>query len=131
MVTGIKAVLAEHRFDAAVMLHEDYDGEGFYLYEIQRCEPYWGEELLRATGKKIALDPRVRIDRHHARESLIRRKFNEPRFERIGYPEAIWLHLHHSERTFTVESPSEFALAQRVAAHGALLDAMVRLWKGK
>ena len=45
----------------------------------------------------------------------------------MGYPEAIWLHLYHSLRTFTVETPSEFALEQRVAAHVAVLDEVARL----
>ena len=48
------------------------------------------------------------------------------RFARIGHPEALWLHLKHSNRTFTVETPSEFALERRVAAHIAVIEEMVR-----
>jgi hypothetical protein len=126
-ITALRQLLEGYRFDAAVMLHEDYDGEGLYLYEIQRSEPNWGESLLAAGAKVIPLDPRSRIDRYHAREGLIRRRFDRPKYRRMGHPEAIWLHLHHSERTFTVETPSEFALEQRVAAHGAVLDEVGRL----
>ena len=55
-----------------------------------------------------------------------RRRLDKKRFARIGFPEAIWLHLEHSERTFTVETPSEFALERRVAAHIAVIEEVVR-----
>ena len=44
----------------------------------------------------------------------------------MGYPEAIWLHEFHARRSLTVESPSEFALEQRVRAHCAVIDECVR-----
>lgn len=126
-ITALTRLLEGYRFEAAVMLHEDYDGEGLYLYEIQRSEPYWGEQLLAAGAKAIPLDPRKRIDRWHAQDGLLRRRFDRMKYQRIGYPEAIWLHLHHSERTFTVETPSEFAIEQRIDAHSAVLDEVLRL----
>ena len=44
----------------------------------------------------------------------------------MGYPEAIWLHLFHSQNTFTFETPSEAALELRVRAHMAVLDECAR-----
>ena len=44
----------------------------------------------------------------------------------MGLPEAVYLHLHHSERTFTIETPSEFSLNQRVRAHVAIIEECVR-----
>jgi hypothetical protein len=122
-IAGLKALLADHRFDAAVMLHEDYDGEGFYLYEIQRRPPSWGPALLQAVAGVMPVEPRARVDRYTARGGIIRRKMGDIDYASFGYPEAVWLHLHHSERTFTVESPSEFALTQRAAAHRAAIEA--------
>ena len=37
------------------------------------------------------------------------------------WPEAFLLHFLHSARTFTIETPSEFAIDARVSAHGAIL----------
>jgi hypothetical protein len=57
----------------------------------------------------------------------MRRRVERRRFARMGYPEAIWLHLEHSERTFTLETPSEFAIEDRVRAHVAAIEAAVQM----
>ena len=126
VVEAVKRVVAGHQFDASVMLHEDYDGQGIYLYEVQRVQPYWGEALLKAARKHVPTDPRIWIDGRKAVQGIHRRRIDKKRFEQIGYPEAVWLHFEHSERTFTVETPSEFALERRVAAHIAVIEEVVR-----
>lgn len=126
-VAAWKRVVAAQQFRAALTLHEDFDGEGLYLYEVQHHPPGWGEKLLLAARPIIPIDSRARIDSYSATAGIIRRKLRRARFERIGYPEAVWLHLHHAERTFTIETPSEFALEQRAAAHRAVLEAALAL----
>ena len=126
VISALKKVTAPYQFEIAVMLHEDYDGEGYYLYEIMRETPFWGEDLLAAAARHIPVDPRRKIDGRNAEAGLIRRRFDRVRFERLGYPEAIWLHEEHARRALTIESPSEFALGQRVKAHVAVLDECVR-----
>lgn len=123
LIAGWHRVMKDRMFEAAVMLHEDFDGEGFYLYEIQRKQPSWGTALLQAAAGVIPIEPRPRVDSYAARAGIIRRRLSSIDFASFGYPEAIWLHLHHALRTFTVESPSEFALEQRAAAHRAVIDA--------
>jgi hypothetical protein len=126
VIEAVKRVVAGHEFDAAVMLHEDYDGQGVYLYEVQHVPPYWGEDMLKAALPHLPTDPREWIDGRKATNGIHRRRVDKRRFARIGHPEAIWLHLEHSARTFTVETPSEFALEQRVAAHIAVIEEVVR-----
>jgi hypothetical protein len=108
------------------MLHEDYDGQGVYLYEIQRVKPNWGEALLTAARPHVPTDPRARIDGRKFVQGVHRRRMDRRVFARIGYPEAVWLHFGHAARTFTIETPSEFALERRVAAHVAAIDECVR-----
>ena len=127
VVGPMKRLVAGMHFALGLNLHEDYDGHGLDLYEVQRTQPYWGEALLAAAARHIAIEPRTRIDGRLARGGLVRRKVDRRRFTRMGYPEAIWLHLEHSERTFTIESPSEFALGQRVRAQVAVIDAAVKM----
>lgn len=131
VIAAIKSAAAGHRFAAAMMLHEDYDGEGVYLYELERSRPNWGEELLSAAKVELPLEPRSRVDGRLCRDGLIRRKLNYSRFEKIGYPEALWLHMERSDRSFTLETPSEFPLAQRAAVHRATVDRCVSLLTGK
>jgi hypothetical protein len=125
-VAGWKTVLAPYRFAVALNLHEDYDGQGLYLYEVPRKPPYWGEELIEAARPIIPIEQRVKVDGRKSEAGLIRRRLNMGLFQVMGYPEAVWLHLHHSERTFTIETPSEFALPHRTAAQVAIIDECVR-----
>ena len=108
------------------MLHEDFDGQGLYLYEVQREKPFWGEALLQSASHIIPIEGRVKIEGRKAVAGLIRRRFDLKRFRRFGYPEAIWLHMHHSRRAITLETPSEFAIERRVAAQMAVIDDCVR-----
>lgn len=126
MVEAVRAAVAGRQFSAALMLHEDYDAQGVYLYEVQRVPPYWGEALLGAATPHLPIDPRLRIDGRKVMNGLHRRRVDRKRFAAIGYPEAIWLHLEHAQRAFTFETPSEFALERRVAAHVAVLEEMTR-----
>jgi hypothetical protein len=117
-----KAVIGTQRFKLAMTLHEDYDAQGVYLYEIQREKPWWGEDILRAASRYIGPDPRKKIEGRAARDGVIRRNLDPKLFEEIGFPEAAYLHLHHACRTFTIETPSEYALDDRVGAQLAVLN---------
>ena len=122
VVSAIKRVVGERRFTLALNLHEDYDGQGLYLYEVGTPAKGGGEQLLKAAAKFIPLDRRTVIDGTPAKAGLIRRRYSKTRFDRLGHPEAIWLHLFHADHTFTVEAPSEFALNQRVEALIAVIE---------
>jgi len=126
VISAVKRAAAPHQFDLSVMLHEDYDGQGFYLYEIQRDRPYWGEDIVTAASGHIPVEPRTKVDAYKARSGVIRRRYDRARFERMGFPEAIWLHMEKARRALTVETPSEFAIEQRVKAHVAVLEECVR-----
>lgn len=126
VVSAVKQLVGPHQFAVALMLHEDYDGQGFYIYEVERVKPHWGEALLDAARRHIAVDGRSRIDGRKATNGLHRRRIDRKRFADMGYPEAIWLHLKHAARSLTIESPSEFALEQRVAAQVAVIEECVR-----
>lgn len=126
VISAVKTVVDNRRFEVALMLHEDYDGEGFYLYEIKRRLPFWGEDLLSIAARLMPLDHRGKIDKRAARQGLIRRRFQRARFEKMGYPEAIWLHEFHAERALTIETPSEFALEQRITVQMAMIEECVQ-----
>ena len=126
VVAAVRRVTQARRFRIALPMHEDYDAQGIYLYELQRGRHGFGEELLRRAAKILPVDPRRKIDTSIAKDGLIRRRISRKKFEAMGYPEAIWLHLFHSEHTFTFETPSEAALELRVRAHMAVLDECMR-----
>ena len=98
---------------AGLCLHEDYDAQGCYVYELGQRRQTMGRKILAGCAKPIATDPRRRIDGQRATGGLIRRKKMPTHLP--GMPEAIELHLRGCPLTFTFETPSEFSLDDRVA----------------
>ena len=128
VIAGLLDRLEGLRFEVAVMLHEDYDGEGVYLYEGWRRGDCWGEGILHAASRIIPVDPRTRIDLVRPRAGLVRRRYDARIHAKLGgLPEAIHLQREHARRTLTFETPSEFALERRIAAQVCCLQACARL----
>ena len=125
VIRAQKALLRGRKFDAALMLHEDFDGRGVYIYEIPGAHPCWGEELLAAVERHLPRDPRTTIEGRRCRRGLIRPRVIPARLP--GHPEALFLAAGHTRRSLTFETPSEFSMTARVRAHCAVLDALVRL----
>jgi protein MpaA len=130
VIAAARKLVEAYRFHCALFLHEDYDAQGLYLYEVARVRPPWAAALLDAARAHIPIEPRVWIDGRKARAGLIRPRIDMARFAEIGYPEGLWLRMHHTDRSLTVEAPSEFALEQRVRALKAVIDECLRLALG-
>ncbi len=101
-------------FSAAVCLHEDYDAQGLYCYEINAgsCA---AERLVSACEHIIPRDPRLEIEGRPALGGIIHRP--EPPGDIPGVPEAIALVYSGTALSLTFETPSEFALTDRADAH--------------
>ena len=125
VITAVRHIVGKRRFAASANLHEDFDAEGLYLYEVTRAIGF-GEKLLAAASRILPHDPRPRIENRIASDGLIRRRVTKSTFAKMGTPEAIWLYLDHTDHSFTIETPSEFALERRVATQVAMLDAILR-----
>jgi predicted deacylase len=131
VTAALRELLHGHFFDLSLNLHEDYDGQGVYLYEVQREKPYWGESLIAAASRHLPVDGRYRIDISTSRNGVIRRRFDAKRYRKLGgLPEAVYLQTHHARRAITVETPSEFDLSARVAAHVGVIEEAARLVAG-
>jgi len=118
-------VMAERRFDLALTLHEDYDALGMYIYEVPGRPGHWAETLLQAAARHVPTDTRKKIEGSSARAGVVRRAIKPHLMP--NWPEAFVLHFHHAARTFTIETPSEFFLDDRVAAHMAVVTKAVVL----
>lgn len=115
------------KFKLAMTMHEDFDGQGIYLYEpfAGGRSDGWAETILEAGASFLSLDMRKKIEGRTARNGIIRPRPNNPPEE--GIPEAMYLYNHHAPRTFTIETPSERELITRVDAQRAMLEAAVGL----
>ena len=122
-ITELKRLLKGWQFDLALHLHEDYDAQGGYVYEIHREPPVWGHDLLAACRRVLPIDSRRRIDGR----AFIGGIWSRRHVRRIPeHPEAVHLFREHCPRVLTFETPSEFDLKCRVQAHVLLLRECVR-----
>ena len=126
IISAVKRATAGHHFAACVHLHEDYDAEGIYLYELARSGDLWGQAILSAGSRHIPRDPRKTIEGTRAKLGHIHRRAVPAQFSQTDYPEAIWLFNEHTDRAYTAETPSELALPDRIAAHLAMLREIER-----
>ena len=111
-------------FSRALCLHEDYDGQGTYCYELsRRARLDCAEQLLDAASPYIPRDTRRNVDGRTMKNSFMRRR-RPP--DLPGMPEAIALFMHSTDYTLTFETPSEYALSARVAAQRACIEALVK-----
>jgi protein MpaA len=125
-IAALRKALGTRLFSLALTLHEDYDGQGLYIYEIEGELPYWGEVLLEVARPHVPADLRPSIEGREANRGVVRRPLDMKIFEEMGLPEAVYLHLLKCPRVYTVETPSEYGLDRRVRTHMVIIDECIR-----
>ena len=123
---AVRQIAGPHLFDAAMLLHEDYDAQGLYLYELSR-ELSIGGAILRAAAAALPIDPRTRVEGRRLKDGVLRPRVLPRRFAKMGHPEAVWLYSLGCRRTITFETPSEAALELRTEAHERAVARMLDL----
>ncbi len=136
IASHIAALQTLGRFDATLMLHEDYEGIGAYLYELNTSLPATlGPEIMAAMGRHVPIDLRPEIEEVRAIGGIIQRQDLLDKFGRIEerpeWPEAIYLSVHHTEVSYTTETPKPFPLADRVQAQIAAVSTVMRALERK
>jgi len=124
------------RFDAAMMLHEDFEGIGAYLYELNASLSLnLGGKIIAAMGRHVPIDFRPEIEEVPANDGVIQRKDlvlkHGPIEERRDWPEAIYLSVHHTQVSYTTETPLPFPLEQRVQAQIAAVRTLLEALRNK
>lgn len=111
------------RFDLVLCLHEDWEAQGFYCYELNPAgRPSLAPAMLAAARPLCPIESAPVIDGREAAEPGIIRPVSDPLL-RDAWPEAIYLREHHGELHYTTETPSALPLAQREAAGEAVIRA--------
>lgn len=108
----------------AVCLHEDYDAQGLYCYELNR-DPHTrlADGLLESCSSLIPRDARRVIEGRRAAAGVIQRR----RIPMItNLPEAVVLYRAGAGSTLTFETPSEFDFALRTRVHARFAQ---RVWE--
>ena len=106
------------RFDLCLCLHEDWEAEGFYVYELNPdSQPSLAEKMVESARAVCPIDHSTIIDGRDARDGVIRPNL-DPAL-RPEWPEALYLLNYKTRLSYTLEAPSDFPLAVRVAARVA------------
>jgi hypothetical protein len=102
-------------FDICLCLHEDWEAQGFYVYEINpEDRPSVAEKMIEAVREVCPIDHSTLIDGRAAQDGVIRPNL-DPAL-RPEWPEALYLIQKKTRLSYTLEAPSDFPLSARVAA---------------
>jgi protein MpaA len=102
-------------FDLCLCLHEDWEAQGFYVYEVNpENRPSLAEKMVEAVRAVCPIDHGTIIDGRDAKDGIIRPNL-DPAL-RPEWPEAFYLVTHKTRLSYTLEAPSDFPLTVRVAA---------------
>lgn len=103
-------------FDLTLLLHEDWEAGGFYLYELNPAgHPSLAEPMIELVRQGCPLETAPLVDGRPLDAPGIIRPIVDPA-TRPDWPEAIWLLQHKSPRSYTLEAPSDFELEVRIEA---------------
>jgi len=105
------------RFDLSLILHEDWEAEGYYVYEVNLDQgPAPGACILQAVREVAPIQPTSKIDdAWDCIDGLIHP--NIPPEERPLWAEALYLLVNKTRLSLTLEAPSDYPLELRVEAH--------------
>lgn len=121
-------------WDLALMLHEDWESDGFYLYDkFTDLTEDWAKTIIESVGRVCPIDLNDTIDEMSASDGVISPKnidVNEDPKLKGRFPEAIYLHLSgKTGGTYTFEAPSAFDLPTRIEALQTAISSSVELMK--
>lgn len=103
------------RFDITLCLHEDWESQGFYVYEVNPDQrPSLAGKIIEAVAKVCPIESAALIDTWAAEKGVIRPNANPA--ERPQWPEALYLIMNKTRLGYTMEAPSDFPLPARVTA---------------
>jgi protein MpaA len=111
-------------FECALCLHEDWESHGFYLYERNRDRrPPLAPGIIEAVKEICPIDESPEIEGRPAMRGVINVD-DEPEAREL-WPETLYLTVAKTAQCCTLEAPSDFPLAVRVAALVAAVKAVV------
>lgn len=122
-VTIIKKALGQTQFVLAIDFHEDYEANGFYLYEGKRDEKYIGPDLAAAAKAIGPMDP---DDPGEDAPDLAEGVYKVATSWGTQGLTPYLLHFH-SEHVIISETPTVWQLEQRAALHLTILDTALNI----
>ncbi len=121
IVDHVNYIADQRGWDLALILHEDWESEGFYLYDLpQDLTVGWSERIIDRVSEHCPIDLTSEIDDMNATGGIISPKLdsvNRNRKLQGKWPETVFMiEKRKVHGTFTFEAPSVFDLQSRISA---------------
>jgi len=128
VIAHINWLQRQPTFDVCMCLHEDWESQGFYVYEVNKDRrASFAEPIIESVSKVCPIDLSPLIEDRPAEKGIIRPNIDPA--SRPQWPEALYLVSNKTRMSYTLEAPSDFPLATRVAAHVAAVRTVLDLIK--
>ncbi len=112
------------RFHYSALLHEDWEANGFYLYELNAVdECSVSKAIIQSVGQVCPIQEDGQVDDWHSSAGIIRPSIVPQ--QRLDWPEALFLLQEKTHRNYTLEAPSDFELSLRIASHLAAVRTLL------
>lgn len=112
------------KFDLCLLLHEDWESNGFYLYEQNPDGKIsFAKKMIAAVEKVCPIDRAELIEGRPAKNGILRPNILPQ--DRPDWPEAFYLIINKTRQSYTLEAPSDFPLPARVNALVAAVNAAI------
>ena len=116
---------ARSRFTLSMCLHEDWESNGFYLYELNPdLQPSMADAVIRAVTEVCPIDMSPMIEGRKAQNGVI--CANPDLQKRPDWPEAFYLIHNKTRLSYTLEAPSDYLLPTRIHALAAGVQAVLQ-----
>ena len=129
---GWKKFIGDQQFRLALNLHEDYDAQGIYVYELAPRGRKISETVFERIDAIIPRESRSHVEGQKIKKGIMRHSGSMKRLveEELdgGWPEAIYLYEYHAKVAITFETPSEYAFHERVRAQKKFIEGTVETY---
>jgi protein MpaA len=125
IVAHVKWLEQQPAFDLALLLHEDWESHGFYLYEQNPDQQAsLAEAMIQAVAPVCPIDPNEIIEGRPAQKGIIRPNIDLK--TRVDWAEAFYVITHKTRLSYTLEAPSDFPISNRVNALVTAVNAAIK-----
>ncbi|MEX0323778.1 MAG: M14 family metallocarboxypeptidase [Puniceicoccaceae bacterium] len=121
--------IGDCQYDVTICLHEDYDGEGFYVYahSVDKAGPDFAQIAIDAASPFTGVDGRTEIDEMPAKNGKMFPPIDIVDPKRPDLPEALRLLFRHGAKvSVTTETPSCQPITKRIQAQCAVVMAVIQ-----
>lgn len=126
IVSHVSWLERQPNFDLMILLHEDWEANGFYVYEVNPDDrPSLAEGLIESVRPVCPIETAATVDDFPCQGGIIRPRI--PAAERPLWAEAIYLLEHKTRHGYNIETPSDFPLPLRVKTHAHAVRSLLSM----